>query len=50
MGRAGAAIMSPLASTLSVFSPKASQMPNSFKTALEDIEDQILQLQSEVSY
>ena len=43
MGRAGAAIMSPSA-TLSVFSPKGSQLPNSFKTALEDIEDQILQL------
>lgn len=50
MGRAGAAIMGGSNATLSVKSPQNSLLPNSFKTALEEIEDEILELQKEVCF
>ena len=50
MGRAGLAIMGASNQTLSVKSPTNGLLPNSFKTALEEIEDEILELQKEVTY
>ena len=44
MGRAGAAIMGNASQTLTVKSPMNGLLPNSFKTALEEIEDEIIQL------
>ena len=49
MRRTGAAIMSP-SGTLSVLSPNRHLLPNSFKTALEEIEDEILAFKEEVSF
>lgn len=45
MGRAGAAIMGQASQTLSIKSPQNGLLPNSFKTALEEIEDEIIALQ-----
>ena len=45
MGRAGAAIMGQASQTLSIKSPMGGMLPNSFKTALEEIEDEIIALQ-----
>ena len=45
MGRAGAAIMGGQSQTLSVRSPTGGMLPNSFKTPLEEIEEEIIALQ-----
>ena len=50
MGRAGAAIMGQSNQTLSIKSPNTGLLPNSFKTALEEIEDEINELQQEVTF